>query len=98
MLHWQLNAPHRIENGDELSVSLTTEYFTWDIRKHVVGTSADGLLRRYLNPDWVPFPAKAGIWAGAKKLGLLRKEQERRHSIQFTLETSPRLVADNATP
>ena len=45
MLHWPLNAPHRVENLDCLNVSMTTEYWTEAIRRKQMITMANGILR-----------------------------------------------------
>lgn len=89
MLHWQLNAPHRIENGDALSVSLTTEFYTRQIRRHVFATSGNGLLREAgLRPHRTltgpAFYAKMAVFAAAKKSGMLRSRQVR--PVSFCLE------------
>jgi hypothetical protein len=78
-LHWQLNGPHRIENFDELSVSLTTEHWTPDIRRTYAVNYGNGLLRHY---GWRPrsrathgpaFWAKVGLTAAYRKSGLQNK-------------------------
>ena len=48
MLHWPLNAPHRIVNGDCVNVSFTTEHFTDDIRRIYYVNYANGILRNRL--------------------------------------------------
>lgn len=48
MVHWPLNCPHRVENKDDLSISLTTEHWTSDIRKSYAVNYANGVLRRKL--------------------------------------------------
>ena len=48
MLHWELNAPHRVDNHDCLNVSMTLEYFTQAIRRHHMVTMANGILRTRL--------------------------------------------------
>ena len=45
MLHWGLNGPHRVVNQDCLNVSLTTEHWTDDIRRHYAMNYANGVLR-----------------------------------------------------
>ena len=54
MLHWPLNAPHRVENMDCLNVSFTTEHWNNDLRASYAVHYANGILRR---------------WTGAKCLG-----------------------------
>lgn len=48
MLHWPLNAPHRIVNADCMNVSFTTEHFTDDIRRQYFVNYANGILRNRL--------------------------------------------------
>lgn len=86
MLHWQLNAPHRIENGDELSVSYTTEFFTRDIQRHVRGVSGNGLLRAAgLRPTRTPsgpaYLAKAALFAASKRFVAAKRGTP----VEFTL-------------
>jgi hypothetical protein len=78
-LHWPLNGPHRIENADALSVSLTTEYWTPAIRRSYAMNYGNGLLRRC---GWRPrstatsgpaFYAKVGLTAGYRLSGLQDK-------------------------
>ena len=45
MMHWPLNAPHRIDNHDCLNVSMTMEYFTPEIRRRHVVNRANAILR-----------------------------------------------------
>jgi hypothetical protein len=78
-LHWPLNGPHRIENADELSVSLTTEYWTPAIRRTYAMNYGNGLLRQL---GWTPrstatsgpaFWAKVGLTAAYRTSGLQNK-------------------------
>lgn len=48
MLTWPLTAPHRVENGDMLNVSLSVECMTASAYRHVNQIYANGLLRRRL--------------------------------------------------
>jgi len=45
MLNWPLNAPHRVENLDTLSVSMTISYTDDEIRRSEVVNFANGMLR-----------------------------------------------------
>ncbi|QUS54797.1 transcriptional regulator [Pseudovibrio brasiliensis] len=45
MAHWPLNNPHRVENHDEVNISVTTEHFTKEIRDFYAIVYANGLLR-----------------------------------------------------
>jgi hypothetical protein len=77
MLHWPLNWPHRIETGDELSVSLTTEFFTPEIQRHVRAHSGNGVLRRLgmkapaMTTTGPAYYAKFGAFAAAKATGMV---------------------------
>ncbi|MBV6658223.1 MAG: cupin-like domain-containing protein [Devosiaceae bacterium] len=46
MLHWPLNAPHRVENLGMLNVSVTTEHYTKAIAKQYAVRYANGILRQ----------------------------------------------------
>jgi hypothetical protein len=48
MLHWPLNSPHRIVNGNCMNVSFTTEHFTPAIRRMFHVNYANGVLRQRL--------------------------------------------------
>lgn len=48
MLHWPLNAPHRVVNADTLNVSFTTEHFTDSIRRCYHVNFGNGVLRQRL--------------------------------------------------
>ena len=45
MLSWQMNAPHRVENLDTFSVSMTISYTNEEIRRAEIVNLANGLLR-----------------------------------------------------
>lgn len=45
MIHWPLNAPHRVDNEDCLNVSMTMEFFTPEIRRRHIVNRANGILR-----------------------------------------------------
>ena len=45
MLNWELNAPHRVENLDTFSVSMTVSYTNDEIRRAEIVNLANGLLR-----------------------------------------------------
>lgn len=76
MAQWPLNCPHRVENKDTLSISLTTEYWTNDIRKSYAVNYANGILRRKLGmsnlsnsingPMVYPKAALAAAWRKLK--------------------------------
>jgi hypothetical protein len=86
MLHWPLNAPHRVENFDCLNISITTEHWTSDIRALYAARYANGLLRRGLGvaTDRPPatfglrFWARAGLAGAVKASGLMRARAHRK--------------------
>lgn len=45
MIHWPLNAPHRVDNHDCLNVSMTMEFFTPEIRRRHIVNRANGIMR-----------------------------------------------------
>ncbi len=93
MLHWPLNAPHRVENLDCLNVSMTTEYWTEAIRRRQMINMANGILRhkagiapKSLATSGPGFWAKAALQAGVKRAGLLKKERKARRTVDFKLD------------
>lgn len=64
-MHWPLNGPHRVVNGDCLNVSFTTEHWTNDLRAHYAINYANGLLRRAFKTGDLP-RATSGAGYGAK--------------------------------
>ena len=102
MLHWPLNAPHRVENLDCLNVSMTTEYWTEAIRRAQMINVANGLLRDKLkfspksrSTSGPGFWTKAALQAGVRRAGLLKKARKAKRPIEFTLDkTQPGRVID----
>ena len=93
MLHWPLNAPHRVENLDCLNVSMTTEYWTETIRRSQIINMANGILRdkvgitpKSRNLAGPGFYAKAVLQAGVKRAGLLKKARKSRRPVEFLLD------------
>lgn len=93
MLHWPLNAPHRVENLDSLNVSMTMEYWTEEIRRRHMVTMANAIMRHKLglNPSGMStsgplFWGKAAMQAGVKRAGLLKKARKERRVADFTLD------------
>ncbi|MEQ1578853.1 MAG: cupin-like domain-containing protein [Hyphomicrobium sp.] len=93
MLHWPLNAPHRVENLDCLNVSMTTEYWTENIRRAQMVNVANGLLREKMKlaprsraTSGAGFWAKAALQAGVRRSGLLKKARKAKRPIEFTLD------------
>lgn len=96
MVHWPLNCPHRIVNGDCLNVSFTTEHWTNELRNAYAVNYANGLLRSRLGLRTLARPtsglglyARMGL-AAAWKFSGLQKRRERRFKIDFKVDpTAP---------
>ncbi len=93
MLHWPLNAPHRVENFDSLNVSMTMEYWSDTIRRSNMINVANGLLRdkvgykpRARTLSGPAFFAKAALQAGVRRSGLLKKVRKARRPVAFRLD------------
>jgi hypothetical protein len=93
MITWPQNAPHRIENGPMLNVSLSMEFMTPPalLRANVI--YANGLIRRRLGLDPAIQPgfspaglAKVALARAAKALKL-QQARERVLPVTFNLET-----------
>ena len=79
MVTWRQNAPHRIENGPMLNVSLSLEFMTAEALMRANVIYANGLLRRTLGARpkvhagfGPPALAKVAVARAAKALGLPR--------------------------
>jgi len=78
MVTWRQNAPHRIENGPMLNVSLSTEFMTMAAAMRANVIFANGVLRKAgIQPriQAVPHPAalaKVGLARVAKAAGLVK--------------------------
>ena len=85
MLHWALNGPHRVTNGNCLNVSVTTEHWTAPIRRSYAMNYGNGVLRSELG--WTPrsratsgpaFWAKVALTAFWRKSGMQKKQSFKR--------------------
>jgi hypothetical protein len=92
MLHWPLNAPHRIVNNDCVNVSFTTEHMTESIRRTFIVNKANGILRHRLglNPrsqrtDGLGYWAKYGL-AGAYSVSGMQKKRRQTFKVDFTVD------------
>ncbi len=92
MLHWPLNCPHRIVNGDMLNVSFSTEHWTDELRNHYAVNYANGILRGRLGARHLPqitsgpsLWAKMGLAAAYKASGLAKKRRSR-FKIEFEVD------------
>ncbi|MBY0612798.1 MAG: cupin-like domain-containing protein [Beijerinckiaceae bacterium] len=105
MLHWPLNAPHRVENYDCLNVSMTIEYWTDEIRRAHMVNVANGILRQRFG--WAPksraihgpgFAAKAVLQKALKNSAWLKREKAARRPVDFKLDRERRgHIVDLAT-
>lgn len=93
MLHWPLNAPHRVENFDSLNVSMTMEYWSDTIRRANMINVANGILRDKLHVTpksraitGPGFVAKAALQAAVRRSGLLKKARKKKRPVTFTLD------------
>lgn len=103
MAHWPLNGPHRVENRDCLNISITTEHWTPEIRRHFAVHYGNGILRQF---GWTPKStdlygptawAKFGMTA-AWRLSGQQKRQSFKRKMRFRLDTSaPDLLVPLAT-
>ena len=102
MLHWPLNAPHRVDNHDCLNVSMTMEYFTDKIRRSHMVTIANGILRHKMGfsprsqaTDGPGFWTKAVFQKAMKNTSWVKRENKPRKPSSFTLDRSrPGAVVD----
>ena len=93
MLHWQLNAPHRVDNHDCLNVSMTLEYFTEDVRREHIVTVANGIMRSKLGvvpktrvTSGPSFYAKAVLQKALRKTKWVKRENRARRPVEFRLD------------
>lgn len=92
MLHWPLNAPHRVQNGNCVNVSFTTEHVTPEVRRNYAVHYGNGILRRVLNVQHLS-PATTGpnYWtkfatmAAARALSL-QKGREQVFKVDFAVD------------
>ncbi|MEZ5933586.1 MAG: hypothetical protein R3F54_16860 [Alphaproteobacteria bacterium] len=94
MLHWPLNAPHRISNHDCVNVSFTTEHSTRDTRRAFIVNYANGVLRRSLGVSELSqatggplYWAKYGV-AGAYKMLGMNKKRSLTYKVDFRVDPS----------
>jgi hypothetical protein len=93
MLHWPLNAPHRVENQGCLNVSVTTEYWAEDARRAHQINMANGTLRHRfgLRPtnrhtSGPAFWARSALNSAMSRTGWLEKVPAAQKPIEFTAD------------
>ena len=94
MLHWPLNAPHRIQNASCLNVSFTTEHVTRAVRRNYAVHFGNGIIRRTLGVQNLSaetsgpsYWMKLGTTAAARALKL-QKGREQVFHIDFEVDPS----------
>lgn len=105
MLSWGLNAPHRVENLDTFSVSMTVSYTNNQIRRSEIVNLANGLLRhrfgytpRTRNLRGPSYFAKAAIQRLYRDSGWVKRERSARRPTEFRLDaTQPGKIVDLPT-
>lgn len=101
MLHWQLYAPHRIQNGNCVNVSFTTEHVTPVVRRNFTVNFANGILRRTTglqslsqSTSGLQYWGKFATVAAAKALRL-QKGRGQKFNVDFTVDPeAPDCVRD----
>lgn len=100
MLHWPLNAPHRVQNLGCLNVSVTTEYWAADARLAHQVNMANGTLRHGLGfsptnraTSGPGFWARRALNAVVSRTGWLEKVRTANKPIEFTADASAGITA-----
>jgi hypothetical protein len=95
MLNWELNAPHRVENLDTFSVSMTVSYTNDRIRRSEIVNLANGLLRnrfgylpRSRNPHGPSYFAKAVMQKLYRDSGWVKRQRQARRPTEFRLDAA----------
>lgn len=92
MLHWPLNGPHRVVNGDMLNVSFTTEHWTDELRKHYAVNYANGIIRSKIGWEHlsqqtagVSYYSKL-VLAGLVKFTPLNPQKRKVYTVDFQVD------------
>ena len=93
MLNWELNAPHRVENLDTFSVSMTVSYTNDKIRRAEIVNLGNGLLRHRFgyapksrNMRGPSYFAKAVLQKLVRDSKWVKRERNARRTIDFRLD------------
>jgi hypothetical protein len=93
MLGWQMNAPHRVENLDTFSVSMTISYTNDEIRRSEIVHLANGMLRHRFgytpksrNLRGPSYFAKAVMQKLLRDGKWVKRERDARRPIDFRLD------------
>ena len=104
MLYWPLHSPHRVKNLNCLNVSLTTEFYTRDIRNFYAVNYANGLLRHGLGLHDLSMSTSGPVALGKIALAALhkfsgiQKRQADRRVIDFTVDPSAQKCVRDIAP
>ncbi len=96
MLHWPLNCPHRIDNGNCMNVSFTTEHWTDDLRNAYAVNYANGIIRRQLGDK--PLSQSTAGASFLMKAAIAAFLQEVRHAEEARGRLQDRLRGRSAAP
>jgi len=95
MLGWQMNAPHRVENLDTFSVSMTISYASDEIKRYEIVNIANGLLRHRFgytaktrNLRGPSYFAKRVMQRLLRDSSWVQRERNVRRPIDFRLDTA----------
>jgi hypothetical protein len=95
MLNWELNAPHRVENLDTFSVSMTVSYTNDKIRRAEIVNLGNGLLRHRFgyqpksrNMRGPSYFAKAVLQKLVRDSKWVKRERQARRPTEFRLDAS----------
>jgi hypothetical protein len=95
MLNWPLNAPHRVENLDTFSVSMTISYTNDEIRRSAVVNFANGMLRyrfgyqpKSRNVRGPSYFAKRVMGRLLRNSRWIKRERSMRAPIDFRLDAA----------
>lgn len=93
---WPQNSPHRVENEDDLNVSLSTEHYTSRQLRHVRVCKANCLLRRTakipcksMNTEGIGYALKSTAFLGARALQKLFGSEGVTYDYPMTFRVDP---------
>jgi hypothetical protein len=92
MAHWPLNGPHRVENRDCLNISITSEHWTPEIRRHFAVQYGNGIMRQFgmtpkSNDLYGPNAWAKIAMTAAWRLSGQQKRQAYKRTMRFKLDT-----------
>ena len=99
MMHWPLYSPHRVENLDCVNISMTTEYWTEDIRRRQMVNLANGIgpARRRRSDEIFRRARRTALRHGYRRLSVqTRVRRRRRAALRFDRRPRPLSLAGRA--